>query len=179
LRNIHGDKKPVMFVNHTVKLTDRLRFIELVKKSTTSTIVASMGTSSTGLNIPNLNNLICACQVKTEIEVIQFVGRGLRINDQKDSVKIYDIGDDLSSASKDNTTLSRQGRREQFTARVGLTTKLFIYNKLHRDTNKMLSKNVLNEKILKPSLLHYVQSVGGVTSFLSSLLYLFYSLTSF
>ena len=44
-------------------------------------IVASLGTFSTGINIRNLHNIIFASPSKSQVKVLQSIGRGLRKSD--------------------------------------------------------------------------------------------------
>ena len=46
-----------------------------------------------GVNIPNLNAVICASGGKSEIKTLQSIGRGLRKTKEKDEVFIYDFLD--------------------------------------------------------------------------------------
>jgi superfamily II DNA or RNA helicase len=46
-----------------------------------------------GVNIPSLNVLILACGGKSEVALLQYIGRGLRKTDDKSDVIIYDFFD--------------------------------------------------------------------------------------
>ena len=54
-----------------------------------------MGTFSTGINIRNLHNIIFASPSKSQIRVLQSIGRSLRKSDDGREAKLYDIADDL------------------------------------------------------------------------------------
>ena len=60
-------------------------------------LVASFGTSSTGISIDNIFSVFFVSSYKSMSTVLQSIGRGLRKNDEigKDFVNIYDISDDL------------------------------------------------------------------------------------
>lgn len=58
-------------------------------------LVASYGTCSTGLNLKNIHNIVFVESFKSDIIIKQSIGRGLRKNENKDSVEIYDIVDDI------------------------------------------------------------------------------------
>ena len=58
-------------------------------------ICASFGTYQVGVNIPNIHNIILVAPTKSQIRLLQSVGRGLRKHDTKDYLTVYDIGDDL------------------------------------------------------------------------------------
>lgn len=60
-------------------------------------LVASFGTSSTGISIDNIFNIFFISSYKSISTVLQSIGRGLRKNDNigKNFVNIYDISDNL------------------------------------------------------------------------------------
>lgn len=62
-------------------------------------LIASFGTSSTGISIDKIFNIFFISSYKSISTVLQSIGRGLRKNDNinKDFVNIYDISDDLYS----------------------------------------------------------------------------------
>ena len=62
-------------------------------------LVASFGTSSTGISVNNIFNIFFVNSYKSPSTILQSIGRGLRKNDKigKDFVNIYDISDDLYS----------------------------------------------------------------------------------
>lgn len=74
-------------------------------------IVASLGTFSTGINIKNLHNIIFASPSKSQIKVLQSIGRVLRQSSDGRAAKVYDIADDLSSGSRKNYTLNHSAER--------------------------------------------------------------------
>ena len=91
-------------------------------------IVASIGTFSTGINIRRLHNIIFASPSKSQIRVLQSIGRGLRkSNDGKDT-KIYDIADDLHWKSKKNYTLQHAAERIKIYSRERFAYKVWDIN---------------------------------------------------
>jgi len=74
-------------------------------KGETTTIVASYGVFSTGINIKNLPNLIFAESMKSSIKVVQSIGRILRLHKSKKCAILYDICDDLSYKKHKNYLL--------------------------------------------------------------------------
>jgi len=69
-------------------------------------LVASTGTTSTGISIKRLDNLILAHPSKSVVLTLQSIGRILRLADDSDNnVKCYDICDDLSTPKRKNFTL--------------------------------------------------------------------------
>lgn len=69
-------------------------------------IVASYGTFSTGINIRNLHNIVFSSPSKSRIRVLQSIGRGLRVGDNKDRASLFDIADDFTYKSKKNFTIN-------------------------------------------------------------------------
>ena len=90
---------------------DREEVRELVEKENDAIIVASYGTFSLGVNIKRLHNIIFASPYKSQIKVLQSIGRGLRTADDKTELKVFDISDDLSYNGKENYTLKHFGER--------------------------------------------------------------------
>jgi len=90
---------------------DRERVRALVEKNKDCIIVASYGTFSTGVNIKRIHNIIFASPYKSQIKVLQSIGRGLRLSGDKDQLNIFDISDDLSYNNKSNYTLNHFSER--------------------------------------------------------------------
>jgi superfamily II DNA or RNA helicase len=74
-------------------------------------ITASLGVFSEGVNIKNINHIIFASPSKGRIKVLQSIGRGLRISENKSSMILYDIADDLSMKAYTNHTLKHYAER--------------------------------------------------------------------
>ena len=87
-------------------------------------ILASFGVFSTGVNLKRLDNVIFASGSKSEVKVLQSIGRALRKGNGSDKATLYDIADDLSSGSYENYTLQHFRKRidiygqEQFTYKI-------------------------------------------------------------
>jgi superfamily II DNA or RNA helicase len=73
-----------------------------VQGTTNNILVASYGVFSTGVNIPQLDNLIFASPSKGKIRNLQSIGRILRKAEGKEKAILYDIVDDLSFKGKEN-----------------------------------------------------------------------------
>ena len=74
---------------------DREAVREIVEKSESSVILASYGTFSTGVNIKRIDNIVFASPSKSRIRNLQSIGRGLRKVEGKESMRLFDIADDL------------------------------------------------------------------------------------
>jgi superfamily II DNA or RNA helicase len=78
----------------------------IIENAKDSIVIASYGTFSTGINIRNIHNIVLASPSKSKIRVLQSIGRGLRQGENKDSVLIFDIADDLTFRNQSNFTLN-------------------------------------------------------------------------
>jgi superfamily II DNA or RNA helicase len=88
-----------------VSATDREAIRSIVEKQKDAIVVASLGTFSTGINIKNLHNIIFASPSKSQIRVLQSIGRGLRKSDDGSTTTLYDISDDISWQNRKNYSL--------------------------------------------------------------------------
>lgn len=101
-------------------------------------LVASYGTLSTGTNIRNLHNIIFASPTKSKIRNLQSIGRGLRLGDGKESMTLYDIGDDLSEKAKTKKNIWINHTLKHFSERLALYS--------NQDFDYKLSKVEFNDK---------------------------------
>jgi len=104
------DRK-TFFVYGGTDTSEREEIRGVVENEKKSVILASYGTFSTGINIRNINNIVFSSPSKSRIRVLQSLGRGLRKTDNKVSVLIYDIADDISHNNKRNFTLNHFSER--------------------------------------------------------------------
>jgi superfamily II DNA or RNA helicase len=88
-------------------------------------IVASLGTFSTGINIKNLHNIIFASPSKSQIKILQSIGRGLRKSDDGSTTKLYDIADDLHWRKNKNYTLNHAAERIKIYSREKFQFKIY------------------------------------------------------
>ena len=98
--------RKVFFVSGSVNAEEREKIREITEQEKNAIIVASVGTFSTGINIKSLNNIIFASPTKSQIRVLQSIGRGLRKSNNGQGTVVYDIADDLSWKSRKNYTLN-------------------------------------------------------------------------
>lgn len=104
-------KHRVFFVAGEVDKADREAIRHIVETQQKSTIVASLGTFSTGVNIRNLHNLILPTPSKSQVKVLQSIGRSLRKSDNGQASTMYDFIDDLSSGKRKNYALKHGEER--------------------------------------------------------------------
>ena len=99
-------KKNVFFINGDIKGDVRETIRKTIETEENAIIVASVGTTSTGVNIKKLHNIIFASPSKARIKNLQSIGRVLRTSDDKTHATLFDIADDFSFKSRKNHTLT-------------------------------------------------------------------------
>ena len=107
---INNDRK-LFYVSGETKVDDRENIRAITEEQKNAIIVASLGTFSTGINIKRLHNLIFASPSKSQIRVLQSIGRGLRLSGDNINTKVYDIADDLHWKGTKNYTLNHAAER--------------------------------------------------------------------
>ena len=105
IRDKANEDRKVFFVSGDVATSDREAIRAIVEKQRSSIVVASLGTFSTGINIKNIHNIIFASPSKSQIRVLQSIGRGLRKSDDGRETILYDITDDISWGQRKNFAL--------------------------------------------------------------------------
>lgn len=100
-----GSTRPVYFIHGGVDVEVREQIRQILSREDNAIVVASFGTMSQGVNIPSIKNIIFTSPTKSYRRVIQTLGRGLRLNDNKYKCTLFDIVDNLSHGSKINHTL--------------------------------------------------------------------------
>jgi len=88
-------------------------------------ILASYGVFSTGVNLKRLDNVIFASGSKSEIKVLQSIGRALRKGNGADKATLYDIADDISSGSFENYTLKHFRKRVEIYGQEQFQIKIY------------------------------------------------------
>ena len=91
-----NEDRKVFFVSGGTDTSDREAIRGIVERMQNAIIVASLGTFSTGINIRNLHNIIFASPSKSQIRVLQSIGRGLRKSDDGRETTLYDLSDNFT-----------------------------------------------------------------------------------
>lgn len=120
------DDRQLHFIYGGTKGEERERIRHLIENDPIKQhdILASYGVFSTGVNLKRLDNVIFASGSKSEIKVLQSIGRALRKGNGSDKATLYDITDDLSVGSYSNYTLNHFRKRieiystEQFSFKI-------------------------------------------------------------
>lgn len=89
----------VYFVKGEVDVQERQKIIDMMEKNDNIICIAMSSIFSTGINIKNLPNIIFAGLGKSFIRVVQSIGRGLRLHESKDKLRIFDIVDNTKYSS--------------------------------------------------------------------------------
>jgi superfamily II DNA or RNA helicase len=121
-----GSDRKVFFVSGQVDAKIREDIRQIVEREKDAIIVASSGTFSTGINIRNLENIIFASPTKSRIRTLQSIGRTLRIGDNSDKAKLYDIVDDLTYKKHKNFAV------KHFLERIRMYDDQKFEYKIHR-----------------------------------------------
>jgi superfamily II DNA or RNA helicase len=128
IRKLAAEGRKVFYVSGEVDATDREQIRGIVEKENDAIIVASLGTFSTGINIRNLHNIIFATPSKSQVKVLQSIGRGLRQSDDGRSTRLIDIADDLHVKSHKNFTLKHSAERIKIYTKEGFDYKIYPIN---------------------------------------------------
>lgn len=113
--------QPVYYVDGKVKKDKREEIRKQVDQETHSTLLASYGTFSTGVNIKNINNVVFCSPSKSKIRTLQSIGRGLRKAEGKTEMRLYDIVDNLTWRERSNYTLRHFLDRVEIYAKEGFS----------------------------------------------------------
>lgn len=105
------EKDHLHYISGNVKREDREFIRKTVdEKKEKNILVSSLGTFSTGINIKNLHTILFASPFKSQIQVLQTIGRGLRIPENNADTRIIDIIDDYSNNGKKKNYAYQHGK---------------------------------------------------------------------
>jgi superfamily II DNA or RNA helicase len=92
-KSIHNPPRPVFFIRGSTEIDEREKIRELMNERNDVIVIAVSKIFSTGINIPNLHNIIFASAGKAKIKIMQSIGRALRLHHTKTMANIFDISD--------------------------------------------------------------------------------------
>ena len=124
---VEKDRK-LFYVSGETDVDTREKVREITETQSDAIIVASMGTFSTGINIRNLHNIVFASPSKSQIRVLQSIGRGLRKSVNGKPTTIYDVADDLHWKSRKNYTLQHAAERIKIYSKERFSYKVYDIN---------------------------------------------------
>ena len=87
--------KEVYFIRGDVDIDEREKIRRYMENNNNVVCIAISKIFSTGVNIKNLHYLVFAGSGKAKIKTLQSIGRGLRKNDNKSKLVIFDVYDNL------------------------------------------------------------------------------------
>lgn len=93
LKNICNQDRPIYFIRGLTEMEERERIRKLMDNRSDVIVVAISKIFSTGINIPNLHNIIFASAGKAKIKIMQSIGRALRLHPTKSMANIFDVAD--------------------------------------------------------------------------------------
>jgi superfamily II DNA or RNA helicase len=100
LRKNSQSDRPIYFIQGNTEMEDRERIRSLMDSRRDVIVVAISKIFSTGINIPNLHNIIFASAGKAKIKIMQSIGRVLRLHHTKTEATIFDIADNTKYGKK-------------------------------------------------------------------------------
>jgi len=87
--------KNIQYVRGDVEKDDREKIKLIMEKNDNVICIAMSSIFSTGINIKNIHFIIFTMPGKAKIRLLQSIGRGLRLNENKDKLIIFDLADNL------------------------------------------------------------------------------------
>lgn len=93
----------VFYIDGTIK--DRESIRKAIEDEENCILLASLGTTSTGVSINRLHHMIATHPSKAKIKLLQSIGRMLRQHAEKVEATMYDLVDDISYGNKKNYTM--------------------------------------------------------------------------
>jgi superfamily II DNA or RNA helicase len=107
--------KQVYFIRGEVEVEERDKVKAIMENSNNVVCIAISAIFSTGVNIKNIHMIIFAAGGKSFIRTVQSIGRGLRLNENKDKLAIIDICDLLDYGSEHAEKRKEIYNREKIT----------------------------------------------------------------
>ena len=104
-------KRNVYYISGETGVVTRESIRGRLENEKNGVLIASYGTLSTGVNIKSLKYVIFASPYKSEIKVLQSIGRILRKCEGKEYAVLFDIVDDLRYKNKKNYFFKHYERR--------------------------------------------------------------------
>ena len=94
------ESKQVFYIKGEVEVQDREIIKDIMEKNDNVVCIAISAIFSTGINIKNIHAIVFAAGGKSFTRIVQSIGRGLRLNENKDNLLIVDILDKLEYGIK-------------------------------------------------------------------------------
>lgn len=108
------NQRPVYFIQGSTEMEDRESIRQLMDQRRDVIVVAISKIFSTGINIPNLHNIIFASIGKAKIKIMQSIGRVLRLHHTKTMATIFDISDNTKYGKRHVEERKKMYNLEQY-----------------------------------------------------------------
>lgn len=119
IKKLKEDGITPYIVNGEIKdMEERNKIRKDLEKAGGQVIVATVGVYSTGISIKRLHAIIFAAAGKSKIQTLQSVGRGLRMHDTKDKLKLFDVVDNLPFSLKGFQTRMEFYAKNNFNVKI-------------------------------------------------------------
>ena len=92
--------KQVFFIRGDVEVADREKVKQIMEGNDNVVCIAISKIFSTGINIKNLHFILFALAGEAKVKIIQSIGRGVRLHENKNKLYIFDIADGLKYGKK-------------------------------------------------------------------------------
>lgn len=103
---LEAANRPLYFIDGSTDGEEREDIRQVMEKQDNAVWLASVGTSSEGISVKRIYNMIMASSFKSPVKILQSIGRGIRMVDGKDTCEIFDLCDDLSVGAFVNSSLN-------------------------------------------------------------------------
>lgn len=103
--------KEVFFIYGQIDKDKRQEILKMMGEGTNKVLVASYGTLSTGINNKNFHSIHFTESFKSDVIVRQSIGRGLRLHKDKESLKLFDYVDLLTTKKHNMLYYHSKARR--------------------------------------------------------------------
>ena len=107
--------KDVFYIDGSTSMEKR-EYIKKIMEDTSGNpkiLVASFGTTSTGVNIKAITNIVFAQGFKSDQIIRQSIGRGLRLHSEKTKLVVFDLVDVFHSDFKTILVRQYESRRDE------------------------------------------------------------------
>lgn len=107
-------KKKILYVDGKTSLDDREWIREEMERDDNHILIASTQCFSEGINIKQIHNIILTSGGKSKIRLMQSIGRGLRTHENKKTLKVIDIIDNLTYNGRENWMMIHYKKRKRY-----------------------------------------------------------------
>ena len=136
LKEMVDDESKIFLVHGGIKTKNRMEFHQKMEEETDCVLIASLGTTSTGIDISNIQVCLFTHPVKSIITLKQSIGRLLRLNKGTKQKRFVDLVDDFSRGDYVNYTLKHGRERMKIYKKEGFKTKLMKIKMPSPDDNQ-------------------------------------------